>query len=232
MQRKTKPCKALNRAPVKNSILLRHIQRTVAEVVTPAWVSKPPRDVGLPKAGTLKADHWRILFEIHVPFAMLSLWKTQSPLASEDAENMAAVLKTSMHLTCAAIWMTKRNLTAECREHFLHHLTQHIEGLKENFPGYMYPGHHLAFHLYDFMKEFSGVRHWWCFPFENLIGKLQRTPINHKPGVCMNYYNQISTQALSIRRTRAYDARVFQQKFFLSTVAYATGLPAALALLP
>ncbi|KAE9384483.1 hypothetical protein BT96DRAFT_1008037 [Gymnopus androsaceus JB14] len=32
------------------------------------------------------------------------------------------------------------------------------------------------------MEDFSGVQHWWLFPFENLIGKLQRIPHNHKPG--------------------------------------------------
>lgn len=180
------PYKLLDCAPVNSSVLLRRIQRTAVEVVSPSWVENPPRDFGLAVAGTLKANTWRTISEIHGPLSMLSLWKIESPLASDDAEDMADVLKTSMHLTCANLWMAKRNLTADRRDHFLHHLTQHIEGLKENFPGYIFPAHHLAFHIYNFMEDFSGVRHWWLFPFENLIGKLQRTPINHKPGMCMH----------------------------------------------
>ncbi|KAJ3897616.1 hypothetical protein F5879DRAFT_813730, partial [Lentinula edodes] len=58
-----------------SSSLLRRIQQVVCEIDTPTWVSNPPRNVGLYEAGTLKADHWRTLFSIHVPLAILSLWK-------------------------------------------------------------------------------------------------------------------------------------------------------------
>ncbi|KAH7874281.1 uncharacterized protein C8R40DRAFT_1171817 [Lentinula edodes] len=68
------------------------------------------------------------------------------------------------------------------REQFRHLLRLHVLGLKQNFPGWIFPSHHLAFHIHEFMDLFSGVRHWWLFPFEKLIGKLQRIPTNHKPG--------------------------------------------------
>ncbi|KAJ3897089.1 hypothetical protein F5879DRAFT_928095 [Lentinula edodes] len=87
-----------------------------------------------------------------------------------------------MHLCCASLVMTKRKLTLNRREKFRHLLRLHILGLQKNFPGWIFPSHHLAFHIHDFMDLFSGVRHWWLFPFENLIGKLQRIPTNHKPG--------------------------------------------------
>jgi hypothetical protein len=41
---------------------------------------------------------------------------------------------------------------------------------------------HMAMHIYDFLLLFGPIRSWWCFPFERLIGKLQRLPHNHKFG--------------------------------------------------
>ncbi|KAJ3764534.1 hypothetical protein FB446DRAFT_796067 [Lentinula raphanica] len=78
--------------------------------------------------------------------------------------------------------MTKLSLSVERREKFRNHLIQHIEGIKQHFGGFIFPSHHLSLHIYDFMEEFSGVRHWWSMPFESLGGKLQRIRTNHKAG--------------------------------------------------
>ncbi|KAK7457784.1 hypothetical protein VKT23_010123 [Stygiomarasmius scandens] len=75
--------------------------------------------------------------------------------------------------------MTKDTLTPQRRESFRHLYRQHVLGLRENFPGFFMPSHHLAFHIYEFMDHFSTVRNWWAFFFERLIGRLQRLPINH-----------------------------------------------------
>ncbi len=177
------PLEALEPAAVDSQATLARIQEAIKNVITPAWISNPPVDVGLPQAGTLKADHWRTLFTIHIPLALLSFWKGDSPIAAPNAEQMASVLSTSMHLTCAAIAMTKNTLTPQRRDLYRDSLRQHVIGLKKNFPAFILPSHHLAFHIYDFMDSFSTVHNWWCFPFENLIGKLQRTPTNHKIGM-------------------------------------------------
>ncbi|KIM85947.1 hypothetical protein PILCRDRAFT_26999, partial [Piloderma croceum F 1598] len=41
---------------------------------------------------------------------------------------------------------------------------------------------HMAMHIYDFLLLFGPVHSWWCFPFERLIGQLQRITNNHKYG--------------------------------------------------
>jgi hypothetical protein len=38
----------------------------------------------------------------------------------------------------------------------------------------------MATHLHDFLILFGPVRNWWTFPFERLIGHLQRLPQNHR----------------------------------------------------
>lgn len=177
-----KPLQALERTAVDSQTVLSRIHEVIKNAITPAWITNPPADTGLPQAGTLKADHWRTLFTIHIPLALLSLWKENSPIASSNAFHMSSVLSTSMHLTCAAIMMTKNTLTPQRRDSFRHSLRQHIIGLKENFPGFLLPSHHLAQHISIFMDSMGPVRNFWCFPFENLIGKLQRTPTNHKVG--------------------------------------------------
>ncbi|KAJ3965570.1 hypothetical protein EV361DRAFT_810492 [Lentinula raphanica] len=177
-----KPLDPMVAAKIDSSALLKRIQQVVREAVTPSWMTNPPADVGLAKAGTLKADHWRRLFAVHVPLAVLSLWRETSPLASPDAHRMASVVDTTMHLSCASLIMTKRSLSLERRNLFRHLLRLHVLGLRQDFPGWIFPSHHLAFHIFDGMENYSGVRNCWCFPFEFTIGKLQRIPNNHIPG--------------------------------------------------
>ncbi|KAI1797495.1 hypothetical protein LXA43DRAFT_877629 [Ganoderma leucocontextum] len=41
---------------------------------------------------------------------------------------------------------------------------------------------HVAFHIFNFLLLFGPVYLWWCFPFEHLIGQLQRISHNDKFG--------------------------------------------------
>ncbi|KAJ4470297.1 hypothetical protein C8R41DRAFT_702963, partial [Lentinula lateritia] len=160
--------------------VLERIQRAIREVVVPGWIAKPCESIGLPRGGTPKADNWRQLFSIFLPLALLSLWQEASPIAAEDANEMGSVLRTSMYLTCAANKLTKHTSTAQDRLDYLDFLCNHIEGLKENFPGFIQPSHHLAFHIFDNLELFSAVHHIWCFAGERFIGRLREIPINHK----------------------------------------------------
>ncbi|KAJ3906770.1 hypothetical protein F5879DRAFT_987125 [Lentinula edodes] len=180
--RLTKPLKPLPRVRIASDKVLQMVQRSIRETVVPSWITRPPSDMGLQQAGTLKADHWRVLFNIHLPFSLICMWGKGSPSAVDNAAEMTPVLETSMHLTCASILMTRNSLSPKTRDQFRSSLRDHILGLKQIFPGFMLPTHHLAFHIYDFMDGFSTVRNWWGFPFERLIGKVQRMPTNHKIG--------------------------------------------------
>ncbi|KAF5333755.1 hypothetical protein D9758_017912 [Tetrapyrgos nigripes] len=177
--RRSQPTDALKWTQINSVAVLKRLHHIITETVTPSWVRKPPRNSGLAKAGTLKADHWRTLFSIHLPLALLSMWGKHSPIMTGDAEEMSSVLETALLLSCALLAMTKDTLTPESRESFRNLYRQHILGLRENFPGFFMPTHHLAFHIYDFMDSFSTVRNWWSFFFERLIGRLQGLPTNH-----------------------------------------------------
>jgi hypothetical protein len=40
----------------------------------------------------------------------------------------------------------------------------------------------MAFHLHEYLILFGPVHAWWTFPFERIIGKLQRIPTSEKIG--------------------------------------------------
>ncbi|KAF5359925.1 hypothetical protein D9758_013986 [Tetrapyrgos nigripes] len=147
--RSKQPTEELQWTGVDYKEVLQRLQQAISEVTTPTWVTKPqaPPNVGRKKAGTLKADHWRTIFVIHLPLALLSLWGVGSPLAVEGSKEMASVLETSLWLSCALITMTKDTLTSERRESFRNAYLQHVLGLRTNFPRFFKPTHHLAFRM-------------------------------------------------------------------------------------
>ena len=62
-------------------------------------------------------------------------------------------------------------------------MTLYMEGLRAKFKNVKpRPNQHVAFHIYDFLLLFGPVVSWWSFPFERIIGELQRMPSNHKIG--------------------------------------------------
>lgn len=172
---------------IDSPTVLDRLQQAVREVVVPSWIAKPSDYVGLPRAGTLKADHWRTLFAIYIPLALLSLWQEDSPIAADDANELTSVLRTSMHLTCAGLLVMKKTLQAEDPSRYRTYLRNHVLGLKESFPDIITSSHHLAFHISEGMDRFSGIRNASCFGGERLIGKLRRIPMNHKIGSFLDF---------------------------------------------
>lgn len=169
-------------------LVLDTVQECIKDTIIPSWVSRPPPNVGLPQAGTLKADNWRIISTIHLPLSLLSLWQEGSPLTTPDACSMRPVLETSMHLICASKLITKRTISHEQLQHARRLYRQHIEGLKKNFPGFMLPTHHMFWHIFDSIRSFSAVRNFWCYGGERFIGRLRRIPINHISGAFYSSY--------------------------------------------
>lgn len=59
----------------------------------------------------------------------------------------------------------------------------YLDGLRELIPDYQFrPNHHMALHLPEYLTWFGPVHGWWTFPFERLIGLIQRLPNNSKMG--------------------------------------------------
>jgi hypothetical protein len=153
--------------------------------VTPSWLNSVPSNYGDSAAGTIKADEWRTLATVHLPLALISLWGGDQVEECPDgsAAKLRAILDHTMLLVAVVSLACRRAINKTRADEFLQNLTKYIEGLKALHPNLPYvPNHHAAFHIYDFLLLFGPVRSWWCFPFERLIGHLQRLPSNHKFG--------------------------------------------------
>ena len=46
----------------------------------------------------------------------------------------------------------------------------------------LHPNHHLALHLHEYILQYGPIHSWWTFPYEQLIGIIQRIPNNGKQG--------------------------------------------------
>ncbi|KAF9035754.1 hypothetical protein BJ165DRAFT_1312661, partial [Panaeolus papilionaceus] len=80
------------------------------------------------------------------------------------------------------------------------HMLAYLTLLKELFPEYKFrPNHHAALHLSEYIHLYGPVHSWWTFPFEWVIGLLQRISTNYKAG---EYEATISTSFVHANNLR------------------------------
>jgi hypothetical protein len=162
------------------------IREVIRDMATPSWLLSVPHNFGDAAAGTLKADEWRAITTIYLPIALISLWgKGTAQVSQSAAARLKQVLDHTMDLVSAVSLACMRTMTESRMDAYRLHLGSWVSGLKILHPNAEHRvNHHMAFHIYDFLRLFGPVRSWWCFPFERLIGQLQRLPHNHKRGKC------------------------------------------------
>ncbi|KAF7318521.1 hypothetical protein HMN09_00362000 [Mycena chlorophos] len=161
---------------------LKFIQRVIADTDTPGWIDSVPYNYGQSGAGTIKAAEWRILATIYVPIALVLLWN-DGPVLEKRIVDM---LDHSMALFSAVILVGRYTMTAERAALYRDLLKTWVDGLPvvhphtRNHP--VRPNIHVAFHIYDFLIAFGPIISWWCFPFERVIGFLQKMNTNNHIG--------------------------------------------------
>jgi hypothetical protein len=160
------------------------IREVIASTITPSWIASVPNNFGQAVAGTLKADEWRILANIYLPIALITIWGDGKWYKSDELDKFAAKnLSVSMKLFSAVRLVTLRHMSQSRMQAYRENLAAYVEGIKDLYPEFDIPTNfHMAIHIFDFLGLFGPVRSWWSFPFERLIGILQRQPSNHKIG--------------------------------------------------
>jgi hypothetical protein len=161
-----------------------HIQEVIRDTSTPSWVESVPRNFGDPAAGSLKADEWRTMATIYLPIALISIWGEGTTHATPElASTLRQVLDHTMDLV-RAIYLAGTRTTTEARTSAYHHyIKSWLSKQRILHPTSNHRANaHMAVHVADFLRLFGPVRSWWCFPFERLIGQLQRLPSNSKFG--------------------------------------------------
>lgn len=180
--------------------VMKRIKQVIKEMVTPAWLPSVPRNFGDAAAGTPKADEWRTMTTVYFPIALISIWGEGSLYCSPSFQR---ILDHTMALVSAVSLACMRTMTETRMSAYRENLATWVRDLKVLHPesNHRVNGH-MAFHIYDFLRLFGPVHSWWCFPFERLIGQLQRLPHNHMHGkfwsdnAHMSYPNIFSLQII------------------------------------
>ncbi|KAJ7133858.1 hypothetical protein C8R46DRAFT_809056, partial [Mycena filopes] len=166
-----------------NEARLRAVQRVIAKTITPAWINSVPSNYGEANAGTIKADEWRLLATLYIPIALVLMWGDQPQY---DAQRVKEMLEHSMALFQAVVLVCRNSSSQERSAAYRQYIKEWVDGIAKNHPHAAEHNAriniHAAFHIYDFLILFGPIMAWWCFPFERLIGTLQKINTNNHIG--------------------------------------------------
>lgn len=184
--------------PTGTAETLAHIRHVIQETITPSWLNSVPKNYGDAKAGSIKADEWRTLSTVYLPVALITLWGDDNGCAPAASDFKSASLLKALNHTMALFQATsiaiRYNVTLSRAHAFRRYITEWITNLRALYPhtreGVPRPNIHAAVHIFDFLVLFGPVISWWCFPFERLIGALQKIKTNdHIGGMSVVYCN-------------------------------------------
>jgi len=186
LQRRTKPYRPSGPPPLKiaTPAVMQCIRDVIQHTVVPSWVNSVPKNFGEAAAGPLKADEWRTMCLIYLPLALIYLWGEGSVHPSaDDAIQFRQILDHTMSLVSAILLASMHTMTRARSDAYLECMRDYVRRFGVLHPSENYkPNHHLSLHFPFFFTLFGPARVWWCFPFERLIGHIQRLLSNHKLG--------------------------------------------------
>lgn len=161
---------------------MKTIWSVIREMTNPSWIASVPSNLGAAAHGKLKADQWRTLGTVHLPAALIKLWGITND-SEPRSEQCRGILNVTMSLISAVIIASSHSTSVTQADTYLDYMTAYLTGLKRLFPEYKFVANqHMAMHLHEYLRLFGPVHAWWTFPFERLIGILQRIPTSGKVG--------------------------------------------------
>ncbi|KAJ7738839.1 hypothetical protein DFH07DRAFT_965938 [Mycena maculata] len=138
------------------------IQEVIRNTVTPSWINSVPKDFGSKKAGTIKADEWRLYATIFLPIALVLMWGDN--MTGPHAAHFESLLTHSMALFQATTLVCRYTMSKERASAFRTFLKDWLDRLHPLFPHTGYedrkkrPNIHAAFHIYDFLLLFGPIK--------------------------------------------------------------------------
>ena len=169
---------------------MENLWHDICNTVKPSWVSTLPAGFSPSFGPKLKSDQWRTLASLYLPVTLIRTWSGQDINAGKHSKKHQSLLDLTMSLTSAIIVATSRETSEAHADMYMQHMTAYRQKLKDLFPNYKcHCIHHMAMHIGDFIRMYGPVHGWWTYPFERVIGMLQRIPVNYKPSMlCLCWY--------------------------------------------
>ena len=165
---------------------LKLLQKDIDSIIRPEYHQAPPRDLGNPGHGKLKADQWKTCIEFDIPVSVAQLWSRETRPPGQDRNVTARrdkVFQSIMHLAVAVRWGTSYRTSERHSRLFEENMVAYLRLLLELYPDIQFrPNHHVALHIGPLLTQFGPVHSWWMFPFERVIGILQKVNTNSKMG--------------------------------------------------
>lgn len=163
---------------------LKHVQADIAATSRPVYSVGPPANMGRKGQGKLKADHWKAAIEFELPVSLMKHWhRARLDDLPDDAIQRHELAHSTMLLACAVRQGISYRTSEDHRSRYTSHMHAYLTSILRLKPGIsLVPNHHNALHLGDCLARFGPVHGWWMFPFERLIGVLQKVNTNYKQG--------------------------------------------------
>ena len=164
---------------------LKEIQQDIRDTIRPTWQTGPPANFGSPAHGKLKADQWRTCIEFDLPVSLVRMWETSNErdVPEELRRRRQKVVESTMLLSMAIRWGLSHRTSEKPAHEYKRYMLKYLHTLRELCPNDdLHPVHHNALHIPDFLQRFGPMHGWWMFPFERLIGILQKVKTNFKIG--------------------------------------------------
>lgn len=162
---------------------LKVIQKDIATTTRPRWHAAPPANLGHVSHGKLKADEWRSCFEFDIPVSLLRIETQRIASGKEPDQNREKLVHSTFLLATAIRWATSHHTSTKHVESYTNTMKDYLKTLKDLRPNQRFrPNHVNALLIGNYLRLYGPVRGWWMFPFERVIGELQRVSTNNKLG--------------------------------------------------
>lgn len=162
---------------------LKVIRDDIVATTRPRWHAAPPTNLGQVSHGKLKADEWRSCFEFDIPVSLLRIETLRHASGAQVDKYRAKLVQSTFLLATAIRWATSQHISAKHIEEYKKTMKNYLKMLRELRPTQRFRPNHLnALLVGNYLRLYGPVQGWWMFPFERVIGDLQRSNTNNKPG--------------------------------------------------
>ncbi|KAF9471200.1 hypothetical protein BDN70DRAFT_939116 [Pholiota conissans] len=105
-----------------------------------------------------------------------------------------------MSLVSAVTIASSRTTSCKKADLYLRHMQDYLKAIRDIFPNYKYLlNQYMALHLAEYLHLYGPVHAWWTFPFERLIGMLQRILNNFQDGQLEETISNSFTKSANLR---------------------------------